>query len=261
VHGDLGSARDALRLAGVIDGSDRWSGGDTLVVQVGDQLDRGDDERAILDWFETLSDQAWAAGGGFYPLIGNHETMNVSGDFRYVTPGGWLDFAGVAPGPNPPDVSALPADQHGRARAFSPGGPYAALLAGHNTVQVIGDTVFVHGGVLTGHVQTGLERVNASVHAWMAGKTGPPTVIRGEDSVVWSRHYSDDPDSGDCDLLAATLQAIPARRMVVAHTVQASGINAACNGLVYRVDVGLSDYYGGATEVLEIVGDSVRVLR
>jgi hypothetical protein len=261
IHGDLGSARDALRLAGVIDSNNRWSGGDALVVQVGDQLDRGDDEQEILDWFEMLSDEAWLDGGGFYPLIGNHETMNVRWDFRYVTAGGWRDFDTTEFDEQDPEIMNFPAEQRGRAAAFAPGGPYASLLAGHNTVQVIGDTVFVHGGIFAHHAERGLERVNAEIHAWMHGNAQTPTSIRGEDSLVWSRHFSDAPDAADCDLLSAALAAVPARRMVVAHTVQSAGINEACNGLVYRIDVGLADYYGGSTEVLEIVGDTVRVLR
>ena len=48
VHGDLEAARGALRLAGAIDEQDRWIGGDLIVVQTGDQLDRGDQEQAIL---------------------------------------------------------------------------------------------------------------------------------------------------------------------------------------------------------------------
>ena len=41
--------------------------------------------------------------------------------------------------------------------------------------------------------------------------------------------------------LAPPSQSIPgARRMVVGHTIQAQGINSACEGRVYRVDVGLS---------------------
>ncbi|MCA9658976.1 MAG: calcineurin, partial [Myxococcales bacterium] len=44
VHGDLEATRHALRIAGAIDGDDRWIGGDLVVVQTGDQLDRGDDE-------------------------------------------------------------------------------------------------------------------------------------------------------------------------------------------------------------------------
>src|SRR5688500_6932282 len=49
LHGDLAATRRALRLAGAIDEHDRWIGGDLVVVQTGDQLDRGDDEQAIVD--------------------------------------------------------------------------------------------------------------------------------------------------------------------------------------------------------------------
>src|SRR5688500_15265123 len=43
IHGDLQAARAALRAAGAIDDQDHWSGGDLVVVQTGDILDRGDD--------------------------------------------------------------------------------------------------------------------------------------------------------------------------------------------------------------------------
>ena len=99
VHGDAGAARGALKLAGVLDDSDAWIGGTTTVVQVGDQLDRGDDEREILDLFEDLQVQAAEAGGALYPLLGNHEVMNVELDLRYVTDGGFADFADLAAQP------------------------------------------------------------------------------------------------------------------------------------------------------------------
>src|SRR5688572_24286637 len=44
VHGDLAAARAALRLVGAIDWSNQWIGGDLVVVQTGDQLDRSDQE-------------------------------------------------------------------------------------------------------------------------------------------------------------------------------------------------------------------------
>ena len=37
------------------------------------------------------------------------------------------------------------------------------------TVLIVNDTMFAHGGVLMGHVQYGLERINAEVSAWMRG--------------------------------------------------------------------------------------------
>jgi len=43
--------------------------------------------------------------------------------------------------------------------------------------------------------------------------------------------------------------------------VQKAGISSACGGRVYRVDVGLSDYYGAnPTQVLEIRGERTKVL-
>ena len=137
LHGDLSAAIQALRLAGVIDANRRWIGGQTVVVQVGDQLDRGDDERAILDYFESLSDQAFAAGGRFFPLLGNHETMNVGLDFRYVTPGGWTDFDDVTEGGDDRLTRGYEEAHRGRVRAFRPGGPYARILARHNAIMVV----------------------------------------------------------------------------------------------------------------------------
>src|SRR5262245_45911028 len=42
LHGDLDSARRALVLAGAIDDKDAWIGGKLVVVQTGDEIDRGD---------------------------------------------------------------------------------------------------------------------------------------------------------------------------------------------------------------------------
>ena len=48
--------------------------------------------------------------------------------------------------------------------------------------------------------------------------------------------------------------------MVVAHTVQERGINAACQEQVWRVDVGMAAYYGGTPEVLEVIDGLVAVI-
>ena len=48
---------------------------------------------AILYLLERLKREAAAAGGALHVLNGNHETMNVSGRFRYASPGGLADFA------------------------------------------------------------------------------------------------------------------------------------------------------------------------
>ena len=61
-------------------------------LQVGDQLDRGDEEVEILYWLERLQREASKAGGALHILNGNHETMNAGGRFRYATRGGVEGF-------------------------------------------------------------------------------------------------------------------------------------------------------------------------
>ena len=51
IHGDLRKAISSLELAQVlqeVNGQVRWAGGDTVVVQLGDVLDRGDSEIGVL---------------------------------------------------------------------------------------------------------------------------------------------------------------------------------------------------------------------
>ena len=139
VHGDFAATVAALRLAGAIDEQQRWSGGPLVVVQTGDQLDRGDGERQILDLLERLQGEARSAGGALHVLNGNHELMNAAGDLRYVTAGGFVDFAEV-PGIDLSDRRAAAVQPVMRARllAFAPGGPYARKLATRPVILVHG---------------------------------------------------------------------------------------------------------------------------
>lgn len=261
VHGDLSATKAALRLGGLIDERGHWSGGDTVVVQTGDVLDRGSDEQAILDLLMRLQAEADKDGGAVHLLQGNHELMNAAGDFRYVTPGGFADFQDVAGlDTSDPVLSRLPAEQRARAAAFLPGGFYAKRIATHPVVVVVGDTVFAHGGVLPKYAGQ-IEQLNAEVASWLLGApTAGAKVVRTPDSPVWSRHFSDDTDPGDCQLLDRSLDILEAKRMVVGHTVQRR-INAACGEKVWRIDVGMASHYGGTPQALELRDGEVRVLK
>jgi hypothetical protein len=263
VHGDLDATRRALRLAGAIDEQDRWVGGRLVVVQTGDQLDRGDDERAILRLFDRLAREARRAGGAFHALNGNHELMNSLLDLRYITEGGFADFADVGRALHQTDTTLLefPPEQRGRVVAFRPGGEYARLLAQRNTIVMVGDNVFVHGGVLPHHAEYGIDQINAEIRAWLRGETEPPQWARGSDTPIWTRLYSQNPGPEACETVDATLRLLGARRMIVGHTVHRQGVTSYCDGRIWAIDVGLAAYYGGPMEVLEIRGDQLRPLR
>jgi hypothetical protein len=263
LHGDVAATRVALRLAGALGPDDHWAGGKLVVVQTGDQLDRGDDEPEILELLERLGKEASAAGGALHVLNGNHEVMNVEGDFRYVTPDGFHDYAGEKAVVHGDAVQGAPAAQRGRAAAFLPGEPVAKRLAKRPSILQVGDNVFVHGGLLEKHVRYGIERINREIQTWMSTPRlqRAPSIAMSPDGPLWLRIYSDGvPASDACEELGKVLRLLSAKRLVVGHTVQEQGINSACGGRVWRIDVGLSRYYGNSASVLEIMADSVRPL-
>ena len=265
IHADLGALRLALRTAGAINARDEWIGGVLTVVQLGDLIGRSDEERPVLDFVFDLQRRARQGGGTVHALIGNHEVM-----------GGRLDNQAV--GPNPfPDWESVPdlrrddprlrhLDPHERARgaALMPGGPYARRLAGFPVVLKLGETVFVHGGVVPRWARYGIDRINREVRDWLMGQTAEPDSALGVDNgdrEMWTREFSGNVTRTDCALLDESLKILGARRMIVAHTVLAE-ITSACNGRLWAVDVGMSRAYGGSVQVLEILDDTkVRVLR
>ncbi|KNA08919.1 hypothetical protein SOVF_158390 [Spinacia oleracea] len=232
LHGDLSKARWALNMAGVLssDGRDIWTGGETVLVQLGDILDRGEDEIAIFSLLRSLDIQARVEGGAVFQVNGNHETMNVEGDYRYVDSGGFdectdfLDYLNECnhnwekafiewiavserwkdrrKSQNYFDPWNLVKRQRGvlaRSVLLQPGGRLARELARHPIVLKVNDWIFCHGGLLPHHVGYGIERMNKDVSRWMNGEHGDDTApllpfiaTRGYDSVVWNRLYSRD---------------------------------------------------------------------
>ena len=263
LHGDLDAARRALRLAGAIDANDAWIGGKLVVVQTGDLLDRGDDDRKILDLTERLKKEAKAAGGELVAMNGNHEIMNAQADFRYVTPGGFSAFSDI-PSRSDDAVTGKPTDptSRGRVNAFAPGGTYAKILADRPEIARVGDSIFVHGGVLPKHVRAGLDMINTQTREWLLGERRKlPKEIEAEDGPLWTRMYSAAPGKEECATLNETLTLLNAKRMVMGHTPQKPGIAPACDGKAWRIDTGMSKFYEGKVEVLEIKGDAVTVLK
>ncbi len=195
LHGDLDATRRALRLAGAIDKTDKWIGGKLVVVQTGDQIDRGDQDREVLELVERLKNDAPKTGGQFIALVGNHEIMNDELDFRYVTKSGLAEFSDVEAEDPWVETELLPllkSSQRGRAAAFFPTGTYAQMLARRPVMVRVGDSIFVHGGIEPSWIQKtgGLDAINSDTAAWLRGeKENPPKAITANDGPLWSRLY------------------------------------------------------------------------
>lgn len=267
LHADLDVARRAFRLAGAIDERDAWVGGNLVVVQTGDFIGRGKEERAVLDFLIDLQARAKAGGGTVHLLIGNHEVFAARPDHRWVDPDAFKAFETV-PGLNlrHPRVAALPAAERARYAALMPGGVYSRQLSTFPAVLRIGDTVFAHAGILPMWARYGIDRINADVREWLAGRTNEPAVTLGlddgsaDDGVMWSRHFAAAPEELACALAKESLTTLGARRMVIAHTVRKS-IGSRCGDQIWAIDAGMSSYYGGELQVLEIIDDRrIRVI-
>lgn len=136
----------------------RWVGGDTCVIILGDMIDRfrpnatvldkfnmtpGEmphDEEKIIDFLNFLSVQAHRDGGKVLKILGNHEMMNLRQEFKYASPHARQARYGSS--------------QVSRAEYFKPGGEGALKIIACGTVPIaiVGDYIFVHGGILPGLV-------------------------------------------------------------------------------------------------------------
>ncbi len=272
LHGDITAFWEALILAGAIDEvSHRWIGKDMIIVQVGDQVDRGSSERALFEFLADLQTQAKAAGGAVVCLLGNHEWLNVFGGFNYVSyPQGFLDFDDTIQDTTPPhQVNSSPTTS-GRARAFMPGGAVARILASRPIFAIESQTLFVHAGISEAHVSIGLDAMNDLVSQYLNGNFSLHdevfSLVMDADSPVWLRRWGSQVPESDCAALAGMLDSIGVSRMVIGHTLQMSGITSACDNMLWRIDTGLSAFYQpqlddpGSIQVLQILGDDVSVL-
>lgn len=191
VHGSYDKLLKLLRGTDLVDERLTWTGADTHLVFVGDLVDRGPDDRSVLDLVRRLQTEAEATGGRVHSLLGNHEVMNMSGDLRYVSKKGFQDFLPeedkkarnralqrfrntYGPGVSLQEIRPafeehFPAGYNGRLRAFWHDGEYGSWLLKQPAIVKINGVVFLHGGLTEEVAALGLEAINRQVHQDILG--------------------------------------------------------------------------------------------
>ncbi len=244
LHGDVAGVLSALTLAGIVDASGAWIGGKDTLVQTGDVTDRGPDSKGVLALLRRLQGEAAAAGGAVVPLLGNHEVMNIRGDWRYVSAA---------------DLEGYGGDEKRKA-AFEKSGEEGSWLATLDAVAVIDDTVFCHGGLREIWARLGTDAVNRQVREGMFALASKSLVI-GDSGPMWDRTFAQAPEAEVCDELGRSLEFVGARRMVVGHTVQEDGkIHTRCDGRIVLIDTGISAHYGSHGSALQVVAGDAKAL-
>ncbi len=199
VHGDLAGFRKILVDAGVIDGAGAWTGGDAVLVQIGDLIDRGPSMRGTLDFVMALEPAAAKAGGRVVALLGNHEALNLTGDLRYVAPANYAEFAdagsqkrreeawaqvrelrlrrarelGRPDPPTGPEAKKAWLDAHPpgfleHQEAFGPAGVYGRWLRARPATLVLQQIAFLHGGLSPAFAGVSLEELDRKVREDLA---------------------------------------------------------------------------------------------
>ena len=235
LHGDLQITIAALKLAGVIAPNitpqtaltAKWTGGNTVIVQLGDQMDRArpsdwkndciedfdevcEDEGSsliIMRILESLNQQARKHGGKILGALGNHELMNVDHDFRYVSPKEFLEFV---PG-NQRDRQKTDCDRpwgylH-RKEAFKRGGNIAKTYANSRFgILQVGSWLFIHGGMSPELAEKyTIGELNDVTKKWLLNDKSEyiektfDKIFRDDDdlSPYWCRIFSEEDNQGE----------------------------------------------------------------
>ena len=275
IHGDLKMAHELLKVGGLIDDDGNWTGDDTVVVQVGDQIDRcrysgipcneqqatlndeGNDW-AIIKYFTKLNYQASKKGGAVYSLLGNHELMNVNGDFRYVSYEGINEFNKSGQYYKDSKEPIVSNSNRARRNAFEPGNPIADFLGcTRKVVLKIGSNLFAHAGVLPSVAEkysiTSINQI-MSLYLWkiIKSKNDFEEILSNHDhSPLWNRVYGNiglnqyktsDRTLDECDKHLLPLNLIyKVDKIYVGHTpLLQHGIGSACNDRLWLTDFGAS---------------------
>lgn len=186
VHGDILALYKFLQASQLLDPKSTitnpiWNGGDAILVQCGDILDRGAEELFCLRYLTSLARQAPASGGRVILLHGNHEALNANGLFQYADPRGNEEIE-VVLGKELDNKKSegtprwriqYAGNEASRWAAFEPNGWLAEpLYSNMGVTAVVGKTVFVHAGLTKDHITKfgGIEKMNTDCREWFVSE-------------------------------------------------------------------------------------------
>lgn len=210
IHGQYDLMVRLLRANGVIDAKNRWKLGRDQLVLTGDVFDRGPRVTEVFWLLQQLQLQARKAGGAVHFLLGNHETMVLYDDLRYVNP----KYLRVAEKLGLPYPALYGKDTY-----------LGQWLRGRPVMLRVGDTLFLHGGIAPGNIDlvTGMEATNKAYRdslgrpkAELKADLRLARLYDGKESPIWYRGYFD--GALDTAQVGALLRRLGVARIVVGHT-------------------------------------------
>ena len=233
-HGEFEILAGLLMKQGVVDDRLRWKFGRGRLLILGDVFDRGAHQTEILWLLYELEAQARKAGGAVYLVLGNHETMVLRGDLRYLH-AKYRETAELL------EVASY-------SQLFDGGSVVGQWLRSKPAVLRLNDYLSLHGGISPDLVdrQLSLADINSSVRAVLMGREPAAGAEReraeflfGEAGPLWYRGYFPQETAG---AIATTADIDRIRRhfgvrtLLVGHT-RVPTITPLYDGRVYAVQV------------------------
>jgi hypothetical protein len=238
IHADYEILLAVLKKAGLINDRLEWIGGKTYLVMIGDLVDgkaridnwSGDSDLKVINFLEKLIKQAKRKKGDVIILLGNHEFMNIRGNFTYSGEHGIKEMGG--------ELKRLKYFNN-QFRKFAK----KCFLAVN-----IGGWIFCHAGIPPEiSKKYPITKLNAMLQKFLSNEMSIHedsvffNIISGENGILTTREFG--LNDVNCKRLTSTLENLKANFMVIGHTVQ-ERINDVCNKRLWRVDVGLSRAFG-----------------
>jgi len=257
VHGDIKRFKSILIDSKIINNNLEWIAEppNTIIIQLGDQIDSlnrvsTDDWEILQDYemiyfTEHLNNIARTHGGFCISIIGNHELMNIIGDFSYVSKNS-LD--------------------ENRINLFKPKlGSISLILAKRPLVVKIKDLLFCHAKLEYKHLEL-LKKYNKDIfylnHIWknylennrvaLEDKEIFDSIILSNNGILWNRNTNNKDDT------AKLYKELGISFMFLGHT--AIDHIAILDNQIWYCDTGLSRAFGTSKyQYIDIINKSINV--
>jgi len=238
IHADYEVLIAVLKKAGLINDKLEWIGEKTYLVMIGDLVDgkarvdnwTGDSDLKVINFLSKLIKLAKRKGGDVIILLGNHEFMNIRGNFSYSGDHGIQEMGGELK----------------RLKYFN--NQFRKFAKKCYLVVNIEGWIFSHAGIPPEiSKKYSISKLNAMLHKFLSNEMSLHednvffNIINGENGILTTREFGF--NNVNCKRLSLSLQNLKANHMVIGHTVQEK-VNEVCNKKLWRVDVGLSRAFG-----------------
>ena len=256
-HGNIEPFISILKRHKIIGDSYEWIFGSNHLVIVGDVFDRGDDVLPIFWLIYKLEEEARIAGGVVHFIPGNHEEMIMRSNLRYMEP----KYVALA--------EELGIEYR---ELWSPDSELGNWIMTRNTIEVIGNDLFVHAGLSKEFLEYrwSIPQLNDSIRLYVykpkeeRDKTEVGKFLFGSNGPLWYRGMvrTDEQYNPIATVdVDAILKQYEVSRVIVGHTIFRE-VTLFHDGKVIGVNVdNQKNMDEGRTRGLLIKGDQIETVR